>query len=369
MRSGGRFGVGVIGAGKISEQYLENMTAFPDLEVVIVADLFEDRARQQARAYGVPEWGAPGAALGHPDVDIIVNLTIPQAHAEVSSAAIAAGKHVWTEKPFATDRESGQALLAQAAAAGVRIGGAPDTFLGAGLQTARRLIDRGDIGTPLTGLTLFELPGPVDDHRNLEVLLSRGAGPLWDIGPYYLTALAQVFGSFETVWGIGRTARPRRILQTGPKAGQEHVVQVPTHVVIGAEFEGGQAATSVLSWDSPHRRVGHVEIVGTEATLSIPDPNHFDGDLRIRRKDDEDWTVVPAVGAVGGRGLGVLDIARAIAAAVPHRASGALAYHVLDTMAAVTTAIEERRPVDVDSSAPRTDPLPVDWDPYARTLD
>ena len=366
--SAGRFGVGVIGAGKISEQYLENMTKFPDLEVVIVADLFEDRAAEQARVYGVPDSGAPEAALQHPDVDIIINLTIPQAHAEVSSAAIAAGKHVWTEKPFATTREDGLALLSEVAAAGVRIGGAPDTFLGAGLQTARRLIERGDIGTPLTGLTLFEVPGPVDDHRNLEVLLSRGAGPLWDMGPYYLTALSQVFGSFSRVNGVGRIARPRRLLQAGPNTGKEHEVQVPTHVAILSEFASGEAATSVLSWDSPHRRVGHVEIVGTEGTLSIPDPNMFDGDLHIRHKDDEDWTVVPASGAVGGRGLGALDIARAVAADVPHRASGDLAYHVLDTMAAVTTSLDEGRPVDIASSAPRTDPIPEDWDPYAATL-
>ncbi|HWR86522.1 MAG TPA: Gfo/Idh/MocA family oxidoreductase, partial [Rhodoglobus sp.] len=217
MTADGRFGIGVIGAGTISNQYLANMTAFPDLEVVIVADLFEEKAAEQAEAYGVAQSGPPQAALEHPDVDLIVNLTIPQAHAEVSTAALEAGKHVWTEKPFATDRASGQALLAAADSAGLRIGGAPDTILGAGLQTARRMIERGDIGTPLSGLTLFEVPGPVDDHRNLEVLLSRGAGPLWDMGPYYLTALSQVFGSFRTVAAVGRVARPRRVLQVGPK--------------------------------------------------------------------------------------------------------------------------------------------------------
>ncbi|GAA4196824.1 Gfo/Idh/MocA family oxidoreductase [Streptosporangium oxazolinicum] len=364
----GPMGVGVIGAGKISEQYLENLTRFPDLDVRIVTDLYPDRAAEQAAAYGVPESGTPEQALEHPDVEIIVNLTIPAAHAEVSMAALGAGKHVWTEKPFTLDRATGLQLLEKAEGAGLRIGGAPDTFLGAGLQTARRMIERGDIGVPLTGLTLFEVPGPVDDHRNLEVLLSRGAGPLWDMGPYYLTALAQFFGSFRSVVATGRIARPTRVLRVGPKAGQEITVQVPTHVGVLAEFEAGQSSTTVLSWDSPHRRVGHVEIVGSEATLSVPDPNHFDGDLHIRRAGDDDWTTVPAAGPVGGRGLGTLDIARAVRAGTPHRASGQLAYHVLDTMAAVSESIERGEVVPVRSSAPETKPVTEDWDPYARTL-
>ncbi|AWS41752.1 Gfo/Idh/MocA family protein [Streptosporangium sp. 'caverna'] len=368
MSASGPMGVGVIGAGKISDQYLENLTRFPDVEVRIVADLYPERAAEQAAAYGVPESGLPEQALQHPDVEIIVNLTIPAAHAEVSMAALDAGKHVWTEKPFSLDRASGQRLLEKAESAGLRIGGAPDTFLGAGLQTARRMIERGDIGVPLTGLTLFEVPGPVDDHRNLEVLLSRGAGPLWDMGPYYLTALTQCFGSFRSVVAAGRIARPTRVLQVGPKTGQEITVQVPTHVSIIAEFESGQSSTSVLSWDSPHRRVGHVEIVGSEATLSIPDPNHFDGDLHIRRAGDDDWTTVPAVGPVGGRGLGTLDIARAVRAQVPHRASGRLAYHVVDTMAAVSESIERGEAVSVRSSVPATETVGEDWDPYLKTL-
>ncbi|WP_173071179.1 Gfo/Idh/MocA family protein [Phytohabitans houttuyneae] len=364
----GPTGVGVIGAGRISGQYLDNLTSFPDLEVRIIADLFEDKAAEQAKAYGVAEWGPPERALAHPDVDIIVNLTIPAAHAEVSLAAMRAGKHVWSEKPLALDRASGRELLETAAATGRRIGCAPDTFLGAGLQTARRIIDRGDIGQPLTGLTLFEVPGPVDDHPNLEVLLSRGAGPLWDMGPYYLTALTQSLGSFRSVVALGRTARPVRTLLTGARTGEQITAAVPTHVTFLAEFVEGGASTSVLSWDSPHRRVGHVEIVGTEGTLTIPDPNHFDGDLTIRRKSDSEPTLVPATGPIAGRGLGTLDIARAARAGVPHRASGELAYHVLDTMAAITESIERGAPVAVRSRAPRTEPIPEDYDPYARTI-
>jgi predicted dehydrogenase len=337
-------GVGVVGAGIVSDEYLANLTRFPDVDVRVVADLYPDRAAQRAAEYGVPESGPPRKALTHPEVELIVNLTIPAAHADVSMAALDAGKHVWTEKPFALDRASGQLLLARADAAGLRIGGAPDTILGAGLQTARRLIERGDIGEPLTALTLFETPGPVDDHRNLEVLLSHGAGPLWDMGPYYLTALTQCFGSFRSVMATGRVARPTRVLRVGPRAGEKITVRVPTHVSVLAQFASGQTSTSVLSWDSPHRRVGHVEIVGSEATLSVPDPNHFDGDLRIRRAGDDGWSTVPA--------------------AVP----GQLAYHVLDTMAAIAESVERGQPVTVTSSAPVGEPVPEDWDPYARTL-
>lgn len=364
----GRAGVGVIGAGTISNQYLQHLTSFPDLDVRIVGDLLQEKAQEQADAYGVPRAGSPADVLADPDVEIVVNLTIPAAHAEVSLAALEAGKHVWTEKPFALDLATGRKLLDTANDAGLRIGSAPDTFLGAGLQTARRLIERGDLGVPLGGLTLFEVPGPVDDHRNLEVLLSRGAGPLWDMGPYYLTALVQSLGPVASVVGMGRIARPVRTLLAGPKTGQEFAVQVPTHVSLLAEFESGATSTSVLSWDSPHRRVGHVEIVGTEATLSIPDPNHFDGALAIRRKDDDEWTTVSADGPVAGRGLGALDLIRSARAGVPHRASGELAYHVTDIMAAATESIDQGVRVAVESTVESAPAFGEDWDPYASTL-
>jgi predicted dehydrogenase len=363
----GRVGVGVIGAGLISNQYLRNMTQFPDLDVVMVADVFADRAAEQATTYGVRSSGTPADAFASDEIDLIVNLTNPQAHYEVSSAALAAGKHVYSEKPFATTREEGRALLEQAASSGLRIGGAPDTFLGAGLQTARRMIERGDIGTPLTGLTLFETPGPVDDHRNLKILLSRGAGPLWDMGPYYITALTQTLGSFASVVASGHTARPRRTQIGGPFDG-EFDVEVFTHMSVVAQFENGGQSMSTLSWDSPHRRVGHVEIVGTEATLSIPDPNEFDGTLKLRRVGEDDWTSIPATGPVGGRGLGPLDIARAAATGSPQRVTGELAYHVLDVMASATDSAESHSWIGVASSAPAASALPEDWDPYTRVV-
>src|SRR6476620_12164982 len=208
----GPVGVGVIGAGVISKQYLDNLTAFPDLKVHVIADLFEDAAEARAKEYGIPEWGGVDKALNHPDVEIIVNLTIPAAHVEVATAAVNAGKHVWTEKPFSLDRESGLGLLKTADAAGSRLGCAPDTILGAGLQTARRLIERGDIGMPLTAMTTFQTPGPEAWHPNTAFLFQHGAGPLFDMGPYYINALVQTFGCVRKVAAVCSKARDVRVI-------------------------------------------------------------------------------------------------------------------------------------------------------------
>ena len=247
----GPVGVAVIGAGNISKAYLDNLTVFPDLKVLVIADLFEDAAEARAKEYGIPEWGGVDAALNHPDVEIIVNLTIPAAHVEVATAAVNAGKHVWTEKPFALDRESGLGLLKTADAAGFRLGCAPDTFLGASLQTARRIIERGHIGTPLTALTMFQTLGPESWHPNPAFLFARGAGPLFDMGPYYITALVQTFGSVRRVAAVGSKAKEVRVVGSGPKAGEEFPVEIPTHVSAMLQFEGGQSSHSVFSFESP----------------------------------------------------------------------------------------------------------------------
>jgi len=364
----GPVGVGIIGAGVISKQYLENLTSFPDIVVHAIGDLFEPVAAERAAEFGVPVSGAPDVVLSHPDVEIVINLTIPAAHVEIGLAAVAAGKHVWAEKPFSLDRESGQLLLAAAEAAGVRLGSAPDTFLGAGLQTARRMIDRGDIGVPLTALTLMQSPGPESWHPNPAFLFQEGAGPLFDIGPYYLTTLTQAFGSVERVAALGSKSRETRVIGSGPKAGEVFDVTVPSHVSAIVEFEGGESSQSIFSFDSALDRHGFVEVNGTEGTISFPDPNNFDGDIKIRHRGDEDWTVLPSVGATTSRGSGVLEMARAIRADRPHRATGALAYHVLDTMVSISESIDSRSFVTVESSVAPVPALPEDWDPTAATL-
>ncbi|MBQ1443545.1 MAG: Gfo/Idh/MocA family oxidoreductase [Renibacterium sp.] len=364
----GPVGIALIGAGVISKQYLENLAKFPDVKVHVVADVFEQVAAERAEEFGIGAHGGVAAALDHPEVELVVNLTIPAAHVEVAGAAVAAGKHVWSEKPFSLDRESGKELLEAANQAGVRLGCAPDTFLGPGLQTARRMIERGDIGRPLTALSLFQSPGPESWHPNPAFLFQHGAGPLFDIGPYYLTALVQTFGSISRVAAIGSKSREQRSIGSGPKAGEVFDVEVPTHFGALLQFADGGSAQSIFSFDSPKVRVGFVEITGTEGTIALPDPNNFDGDVKICKTGSDEWIPVPCEGEVTGRGVGALDMARSIRAGVPHRATGEQAYHIVDAMVSIAESGERGEFVELSSSAPATEALPLDWNPFAATL-
>jgi predicted dehydrogenase len=361
-------GVAVVGCGTISNEYLRNLTSFPDLRVVFCADLDIERAKAQADKYGVPAAGSAAQAMESPDAEIVVNLTIPAAHAEVATAAIAAGKHVWMEKPLALDTGAGKSVLAAAQQAGLRVGCAPDTVLGAGLQTARRIIEAGRIGVPQTALALMQGFGPESWHPDPAFLFQRGAGPLFDMGPYYLSALATLFGPADQVAALGRRGRERRVIGSGPLAGTAFDVEVPTHVAALVSYLGGQAATVVLSFDSPLRRHGFVEISGTEATLALPDPNRFDGEIRLRAVGADDWTVIPAAGATDGRGLGVLDLARALRGGGRHRASGEMGLHVLDIMESTGRSISAGAFEPVRTTFDVPDALAETWDPHARTL-
>ena len=368
MSQTGPVGIAIIGAGVISKEYLTNLATFPDVVVHVVADMYEDVAAARAAEFGIATSGGVAAALEHPDVEIVINLTIPAAHVAVATQAVQAGKHVWSEKPFSLDRESGLALLAAAEKAGVRLGSAPDTFLGAGLQTARRMIDRGDIGIPLTALTLMQSPGPESWHPNPAFLFQDGAGPLFDIGPYYLTTLIQTFGSIKKVAAFGSKSRETRVIGSGPKAGEKFDVTVPSHVSAIAQFENGESSQSIFSFDSPYKRHGFVEVTGTEATIAFPDPNQFDGDIRICARGAEEWTTVASVGSTASRGVGVLEMARAIREGRQHRAPGELAYHVLDAMVSISESMESGDFVSLASVTTPSEALPEDWDPTTLTV-
>ncbi len=375
MTRSGPVGVGFIGTGLISNTYLENLARFPDIDVIILGDLDVELARARAEQHGVPQWGSADDVLDHPDVELVVNLTIPAVHAEVAGKAIAAGKNVWTEKPISTDRQSGHDLLAHAAATGLLVGVAPDTVLGPGMQTALRAIARGDIGEPLSAQTVMQYIGPDSFHPRAEFLFSRGAGPLFDIGPYYVTALVQLFGSVQSVAAVGSTSRTTRTIQAGDRAGTVFDVQVPTHVSAIARFVDGGVSQSVFSFDSPLTRMGYVEVTGTEGTMIIPDPNMFTGDVKITRAptfaaigEDPQWESVAVTGAYAERGLGVLDLARASRTGGKPLASGELGFHVLDTLAAIDEAITDERVVQVESRVDRVPLVAEDLDPFAATL-
>jgi predicted dehydrogenase len=361
----GPVGVGLIGAGNISDQYLTTLTALPDVRVLFVADLDEARAAVQAEKYGVPASGTPTQLLATPEVEIVVNLTVPAVHAEVSRTILEAGKHVWTEKPLALDRESGKQLLKDATRLGLRVAGAPDTFLGSGLQTVRRLLDAGEIGTPLTALTLFESGGPERWHPNPAFFYARGGGPLFDMGPYYLTTLVQVFGAAKSAYALSSTSHETRTVGSGALAGQSITVEVPSFIGAMIEFESGASAQSVFSFQSHRPRVGVVEIAGSEGLIVAPDPNMFQGTVEVHANGDV-RSIETEFGWV--RGVGVLDLARAIRSGETERASGALAYHVLDIMASIAESAEKSKPVRVASTVERPPALPEDWNPAAATL-
>jgi predicted dehydrogenase len=359
-------GVGLIGAGTISDTYLKNLTAFPDVGVRMIADLDLERAAAQAARHGVPRSGSSAELLADPDIEIVVNLTVPVAHVEVGLAALEAGKHVWAEKPLALDREGGRKLLDRARELRLRVASAPDTVLGAGLQTVRRAIDDGVIGAPRTALALFQSPGPESWHPAPEFLFQSGAGPLFDMGPYYLTALVHLLGPVERVTATGGRARDTRLIGSGPRAGTSFPVTVPTTVTALIEFARGGSAQMVLSFDSALPRTT-LELTGTLGAAVLPDPNTFAGPTVLYRLDGTEEELAPA-GHRASRGTGVLELARAIRAGVPERAPGELAYHVLDTMLAIEESIAARRPVTVQSTTEIPPPLPVDWDPYSATV-
>jgi len=367
MSGTGPVGIGIVGAGTISTTYVENLTAFADTRVLAIGDLRPEVARAKAAEHGIAIAGDVDAVLDHPEVEIVVNLTIPAAHREVALRAIAAGKHVWNEKPLALDRAGGRAILAAAAAGGLRVGCAPDTFLGSGLQAARRLVEAEAIGAPLSALALLQSPGPDAWHPNPAFLFQAGGGPLFDLGPYYLTALVQIFGAVSSVAAAASTARDRRAIGAGPRAGEVFEVTVPSQVGALIRFAGGQSAQAIFSFDSALPRT-LLEITGRDATMILPDPNEFDGDVRIRRRGADEEETIERTAAASTRGTGVLDMARAIRAGRPHRADGALAYHVLDVMVAIGESAESGEVVRVTSTVDPAEPLPADWDPLAGTV-
>ncbi|MCI0158088.1 Gfo/Idh/MocA family oxidoreductase [Leifsonia shinshuensis] len=356
-------GVGLIGAGVISAEYLGNLTRFPGVDVRFVADLDEGRAAARAAAFGIPGSGSVERLLADDDVEIVVNLTLPQVHVEVGLQAIAAGKHVWSEKPLGLDRASARLLLDAAAGAGLRVAAAPDTFLGAGVQTARRLIESGAIGVPQSALTLLQSPGPESWHPNPDFLFQDGAGPLFDVGPYYLTALVQLLGPLASVDAVLGAARRTRTIGSGPRAGETFAVTVPTYVGAGYRFVNGTSAQSIFSFDS-HLQRTRFEISGSEGTLVVPDVNGFDGELLLHTDGGEPRSIA-AVGSTTTRGTGVAELAEALREGRAERATGELAYHVLDAMVSTIEAGEASSPV-VIASRPEVQPaLSPEWSALA----
>ena len=357
--------VGIVGCGNISGIYFKMCKWFEILDVGAAADLIPERAQAKAREFGVAKACSVDELLADPEIQIVVNLTIPKAHAPVALAALKAGKSVHNEKPLALTREDGKKMLALAKRKGLRVGCAPDTFMGAGIQTCRKLIDDGVIGEPV-GATAFMLcHGHESWHPDPEFYYKPGGGPMFDMGPYYLTAIVALMGPVRRVTGSARATFAERLITSQPKSGTRIQVEVPTHVAGVMDFASGAICTIVTSFDVWAGQHLCIEVYGTEATMQVPDPNGFGGPVRIRRPGDKEWAEMPLTHgyAENSRGIGVADMAYAIRSGRPHRASGALAYHVLDIMHAFHDASTTGEHVKLRSTCERPAPLPANLRP------
>jgi len=281
--------IGVVGCGNISDTYFRNLPKFEGLELVACADLDMARAEAKAAQYGLRAL-ATDDLLADPGIDLIVNLTVPQAHAEINLKALNAGKHVYTEKPLAVTRAAGRETLALAREKGLRVGAAPDTVLGGGLQTVRQMLDEGAIGLPVGFTSFMGSSGPEAFHPNPDFFFQPGAGPLFDLGPYYLTALITLFGPARRVTSIARTTHSERTIGSQPRAGQKIQVNTPTHVNCALEFASGAAGTMVMSWDVPAHRQPNLDIFGSAGSLAVKDPNTFGGPVLRRMADEKEWS-------------------------------------------------------------------------------
>jgi predicted dehydrogenase len=328
--------VGVVGCGAISGRYLQTSRMFPVLEIAACADLDRSAAEKKAAEFGVPRVLEVEELLADKSIDIVLNLTVPKAHAPVTLAALDAGKHVYLEKPLAVTREDGQAILRKAKKRRLQVGCAPDTFLGSGLQTARKTIDDGLIGKPVAFLAFMMCPGHEHWHPNPEFYYERGGGPMLDMGPYYLTALLNCLGPVKRVMGLASVAIGERTISSSPKKGKTITVETPDHVTGSIEFEEGAVGTIVTSFATRFAQYdgqNPITIFGTDGTLLVPDPNGFGGPVKLRTKDDADFVELPAMFSHQyERSVGLAEMAMAIGQGRAARASGEQALAVLDLM-------------------------------------
>jgi len=353
--------VGIIGCGNISKIYAQAGQKFENLEIVACADLDEGKARALAQEYGIPKALKPEELLADPGVALVINLTVPSAHAEVAVKAIKKGKHVYNEKPLALRRREAREMIGLAREKKVRIGCAPDTFLGGGLQTCRKLIDSGAIGVPVGGAGFMMSRGPEGWHPNPEFFYKKGAGPLFDMGPYYLTAFTTLLGPVKRVTGAARSSFRQREITSAPLSGTMIDVEVPTHVSAVMDFESGPIVTLATSFDVSGHKLPNIEIYGSEGTMIVPDPNTFGGPIWIIRRGEKEWQEAPLEFGYSenSRGLGVADMVAALESGREHRANDRVAYHVLDLMHSILDASETGRHVEMNSTMSRPEPLPL----------
>ena len=351
-------GIGIVGLGNISSAYLKAAAGFPILYIRAVADMNPAAAKARASEFGLKAV-ALDDIFSDPGVEIILNLTVPKAHVEVGLRAIAAGKHVYSEKPLGVAFAEGKKLVDAAKAKGLRVGSAPDTFLGGAHQTSRQLVDAGSIGQPVGGTAYFMCPGHERWHPNPAFYYEVGGGPMLDMGPYYITDLVNLLGPVAKVSGMAITPRQTRTITARERQGEVIPVHVPTHVSGMLQFANGAVVQITMSFDVAGHKHVPLEIYGTEGTLIVPDPNNFGGQIELLatggawRNIDVDMPYADG----NYRSIGLADMAHAIRGNRPHRASGDLALHVLEVMEAIGTASSTGTVVAMSTTVERPAPL------------
>ncbi|NLM41187.1 MAG: Gfo/Idh/MocA family oxidoreductase [Firmicutes bacterium] len=353
--------VAFIGVGDISGIYLENLTKyFKQVEVVGLCDPIREKAQRAQEKYGIPKiYETMYDAFADEEVEIIVNLTRPYEHFAVTKAALEAGKHVYTEKPLAATKEEGEQLIALAKERGLSIGGAPDTFLGASIQTCRKLIDDGFIGRPIGFTAAMICRGHESWHPSPAFYYQHGGGPLLDMGPYYLTALVNLLGRVTGVTAVAKASFPQRVITSQPLAGTVVEVEVPTHLVGILELENGAVGTLFTTFDVVYKESSRFEVYGTEGTLIVPDPNHFGQTIYLLRPESREYKEMPLLFDYQDnfRGLGLADMAVALRSKRPIRANQEQLFHVLDVMTAFERSSAKRAREEITSPYTRPEPM------------
>jgi predicted dehydrogenase len=363
--------VGVIGCGAISGAYLGMAKNFPNVQIAAASDIDMSKAKAAAEKFGVERACSVDELLADDAIEIVLNLTVPKAHVPVALRAIEAGKHCYLEKPLGVNREEGQKLVDAARRAKLRIGCAPDTFMGSGIQTARKLIDGGAIGRPVAFTAFMMCPGHESWHPSPEFYYEVGGGPMFDMGPYYLTALLNLLGPVKRITGAASVAIPERTIGSEPKRGKKIKVETPDHIVGTMEFANGALGTIIQSFATSFATYDGkqpITIYGTEGTMRVPDPNGFDGPVHVRRTSDKDWNEQPHAFVSGyGRSVGLADMASAIRSGRPHRASLEQSFAVLDLMQGFLDSARDGRALEPKSPYNRPVPMPAEM-PFG-TLD
>ncbi len=376
-----RFNVGLVGTGVISDIYLKTCQNFDILDVIACGSLDLEESKAKAEKYQIPRVCSPQEIIDDPDIECVLNLTIPAAHAEISLAALNAGKHVYTEKPFATNIEDGKKILALAKSKGLYVGNAPDTFLGGRIQTCRKMIDQELVGDPI-GVSAFAATHGVDMyHPNPDFYYQKGGGPLLDLGPYYLTAMVALLGPIKKTSAFAKRTFEERMIGSKPRRGEKMKVEVDTYIVGSLEFENGVLGTMMKSFDVWDNQLPRLEIYGTEGTISIVDPdptggpNEFGGKVYYKTRETARWTYRPREQGLenwdlaenthgyneDSRGLGLADMAYAVREKRSHRASGEMACHVLEVMLGMLESAESGEVYTVKSTCSIPEPLPQDF--------